>query len=119
MAAALCTVREESLDRQQSAAQVGWLEVLMAREGHAPSTLPPGPMMLIENNKKTVWTQQRRLILPRTATAGMALHTVLPLQIDGDTYSSLYHVWTRLVVSSGDRTTPWQQTDLASLVIAH
>lgn len=109
------------VDRAHKAAQVGWVEVLLARRGYMQGTPAPGPHeMKVTSNMSPpimVTTQQHRLVVPLSIQPGQLLHAVLPMQIEGDTVSDLYYVWTRLITTPRDRTTPWQRTDLVRLTV--
>lgn len=108
-------------DRVNKTALVGWVEVLLARKGYLKGTPTPGPHEMSIKSSMTpplmVYTQQRRLVAPLSIREGMRLHAVIPMQVEGDTVSDLYQVWTRLITDPHDKTTPWQRTDTARLVI--
>ncbi|MBV9471114.1 MAG: hypothetical protein JOZ57_17895, partial [Abitibacteriaceae bacterium] len=108
-------------DRVNKTALIGWIEVLMARQGYLKGTPTPGPHEMSIKSSMTpplmVYTQQRRLVASLNIQQGMRLHAVIPMQIAGDTVSDLYQVWTRLITNPNDKTTPWQRTDAARLVI--
>ena len=109
------------VDRAHGTAQIGWVEILLARHGYMEGAPAPGPHEMKVESSMTppimVFTQKHRLIAPLNIKPGQTLHAELPTQIEGDAVSSTYHVWTRLITAPQDRTTPWQRTDLVRLTV--
>jgi Protein of unknown function (DUF2723) len=97
------------------AMHVGWIEVLVAQDGHFQSAPPPAQgnvhLQAPGSPPLIVWKQARRLIVPRHIEHGATLRAVVPLQMESDARLGAYHVWTRLTRSTSDAITPWRKVE--------
>jgi hypothetical protein len=116
----------------ESAAHIGYAQVLLARRGtfsgDPPSGDPPsgtvrrfvprGGVPVVHSTDPFVaaYTQTRRLVVPLSSRAGAGLRATIAIEIHPDAPSGLYDVWARLVRSADDSSTSWQKRDLAAFV---
>jgi hypothetical protein len=97
---------------KEQAAHVGYIEVLMAREGlvKRPSPTQPAIRKPVPGVPPVVaWRQQRRLIVPLGSTKGQLLRAGVPLQMHSEAQIGLHDVWVRIVRHSKDTRMPWQK----------
>jgi hypothetical protein len=103
-------VKSETIDTVNNAMQTGWVEVLIARRGllhnpppNQPDIKQPGALLA----SYEAWRQTRRLVIPRSTPPGAALQAVVPTMIELQAPIDDCDVWTRLVRSRTDTSTPW------------
>lgn len=112
--------------QREGAAQIGWLQVLVAGLGtfkNAPPSraikqpVPPGDLPFVHTTDPQIaaWTQSRRLVVPLDSQPGARLKAQFALEMEADATDGLFEVWARLARDKKDVKTPWQRVDLIQL----
>jgi hypothetical protein len=111
--------REFPTDKTQNAAQIGWLEILVAPRSLKLKPIPgQGELRLTAPHAALlVYKQRRKLVAPQNARDGESLRAIVPLEIPIEIAPGECDVWARMVAAPADGSTPWTKAAPVTLIV--